>query len=246
MITPDPDTALVLFSAGQDSTTCLAWALARFRRVETIGFEYGQRHAIEMELREPIRRKLAAIDSAWAARLGPDRVIPLDVLGQVSESALTSDQPLGKRSDGLPATFVPGRNLVFFTFAAIVAYQRGLKHVVGGMCETDFSGYPDCRDDAIKALQAAINLGMDARLALETPLMWIDKAATWCLAESLGGPALIELIRAETHSCYRGIRGMLHEWGHGCGDCDACALRAKGWAAYAAGCKAGSNARAVR
>ena len=233
MVALDADSALVLFSAGQDSTTCLAWALDRFRRVETIGFEYGQRHAIEMELRELIRRKLAAIESGWAARLGPDRVIPLEVLGQVSQSALTADLPLGKRPDGLPTTFVPGRNLVFFTFAAIVAYQRGLKHVVGGMCETDFSGYPDCRDDAIKALQAAINLGMDARLALETPLMWIDKAATWRLAESLGGAALVELIRTETHSCYRGVRGTLHDWGHGCGDCDACALRAKGWAAYA-------------
>ena|SRR5690348_8519176 len=234
MVALDSDAALVLFSAGQDSTTCLAWALDRFRRVETIGFEYGQRHGIEMELREPIRRKLAALDPAWAARLGPDLVIALDVLGQVSESALTSDLPMGKRPDGLPATFVPGRNLVFFTFAAIVAYQRGLKHVVGGMCETDFSGYPDCRDDAIKALQAAINLGMDARLALETPLMWIDKAATWRLAESLGRSPLVELVRTETHSCYRGVRGTLHDWGHGCGDCDACALRAKGWAAYAA------------
>ncbi|MDE1902846.1 MAG: 7-cyano-7-deazaguanine synthase QueC [Alphaproteobacteria bacterium] len=233
MVALDADSALVLFSAGQDSTTCLAWALDRFRCVETVGFEYGQRHAVEMELREPVRRKLAALDRAWATRLGPDRVIPLDVLGQVSQSALTADLPLGKRPDGLPTTFVPGRNLVFFTFAAIVAYQRGLKHVVGGMCETDFSGYPDCRDDAIKALQAAINLGMDARLALETPLMWIDKAATWRLAESLGGAALVELIRTETHSCYRGVRGTLHDWGHGCGDCDACALRAKGWAAYA-------------
>jgi len=242
----DPETALVLLSAGQDSTTCLAWALDRFRRVETIGFEYGQRHGIEMELREPIRRKLAALDVGWAARLGPDRVIALDVLSQVSESALTADLPLGKRPDGLPATFVPGRNLVFFTFAAIVACQRGLKHVVGGMCETDFSGYPDCRDDAIKALQAAINLGMDTRLALETPLMWIDKAATWRLAESLGGPALVDLIRTETHSCYRGVRGTLHDWGHGCGECDACALRAKGWAAYAAERAARSNVRAAR
>ncbi|HEV2264560.1 MAG TPA: 7-cyano-7-deazaguanine synthase QueC [Stellaceae bacterium] len=234
MVALDADSALVLFSAGQDSTTCLAWALDRFRRVETVGFAYGQRHGVEMELREPIRRKLTALESGWAARLGPDRVIPLDVLGQVSQSALTADLPLGKRPDGLPTTFVPGRNLVFFTFAAIVAYQRGLKHVVGGMCETDFSGYPDCRDDAIKALQAAINLGMDARLTLETPLMWIDKAATWRLAESLGGAALVELIRTETHSCYRGVRGAPHDWGHGCGDCDACVLRAKGWAAYAA------------
>ena len=246
MVALEADTALVLLSAGQDSTTCLAWALDRFRRVETIGFEYGQRHGIEMELREPIRRKLVALNVDWAARLGPDRVIALDMLGRVSASALTADLPLGRRPDGLPATFLPGRNLVFFTFAAIVAYQRGLKHVVGGMCETDFSGYPDCRDDAIKALQAAINLGMDTRLVLETPLMWIDKAATWRLAESLGGAALVELIRTETHSCYRGARGTLHDWGHGCGDCDACALRAKGWTAYAAERAARSNARAMR
>jgi 7-cyano-7-deazaguanine synthase len=234
MVALEADTALVLLSAGQDSTTCLAWALDRFRRVETVGFEYGQRHGIEMELREPIRRRLAALDADWATRLGPDRVIDLAVLGRVSSSALTADLPLDRRPDGLPATFVPGRNLVFFTLAAIVAYQRGLKHVVGGMCETDFSGYPDCRDDTIKALQAAINLGMDTRLVLETPLMWIDKAATWRLAESLGGAALVELIRTETHSCYRGVRGTPHDWGHGCGDCDACTLRAKGWAGYAA------------
>ena len=246
MVTLEADTALVLLSAGQDSTTCLAWALDRFRRVETVGFEYGQRHGIEMELREPIRRRLAALNSDWAARLGPDRVIDLDILGRVSASALTADLPLDRRPDGLPATFVPGRNLVFFTFAAIVAYQRGLKHVVGGMCETDFSGYPDCRDDTIKALQAAINLGMDTRLVLETPLMWIDKAATWQLAESLGGAALVELIRTETHSCYRGVRGTPHDWGHGCGDCDACALRAKGWTRYAAARAARSKARATR
>ncbi|MDE2164994.1 MAG: 7-cyano-7-deazaguanine synthase QueC [Alphaproteobacteria bacterium] len=246
MVPLEADTALVLLSAGQDSTTCLAWALDRFHRVETIGFEYGQRHGIEMELREPLRRKMAALNPDWALRLGPDRIIALDVLGRVSESALMADLPLGKRPDGLPATFVPGRNLVFFTFAAIVAYQRGLKHVVGGMCETDFSGYPDCRDDTIKALQAAINLGMDARLVLETPLMWIDKAATWRLAESLGGAALAELIRCETHSCYRGVRGTLHNWGHGCGLCDACVLRAKGWQAYAADRAARSTTRAAR
>jgi len=234
MVELDLSSALVLFSAGQDSTTCLAWALDRFDRVETVGFEYGQRHGIEMELREPVRRKLAELRPDWTRRLGPDRVIGLDVLGRVSHSALTSDLPFAKRPDGLPNTFVPGRNLVFFTFAAIVAYQRGLKHVVGGMCETDFSGYPDCRDDAIKALQAAINLGMETRLALDTPLMWLDKAATWRLADSLGGAALVELVRRETHSCYRGARGTLHEWGHGCGECDACKLRARGWADYAA------------
>ena len=233
-MTPDPSSALVLFSGGQDSTTCLAWALSRYQRVETIGFSYGQRHAVEMEVREPVRRAMAALSDDWRRRLGPDRVVPLDVLGAVSTSALTADLPLDTRPDGLPATFVPGRNLVFLTFAAIVAYQRGLKHVVAGVCETDFSGYPDCRDDTVKALQVAINLGMEARLVLETPLMWIDKAATWGLAETLGGRALVDLIVAETHTCYLGDRTSRHDWGVGCGTCDACRLRAGGWARYGA------------
>jgi 7-cyano-7-deazaguanine synthase len=226
--------ALVLFSGGQDSTTCLAWALSRYERVETVGFAYGQRHAVEMEVREPVRGGLADLSADWARRLGPDRVIPLDVLGSVSTSALTADLPLGTRPDGLPSTFVPGRNLVFLTFAAIVAYQRGLKHVVAGVCETDFSGYPDCRDDTVKALQVAINLGMEARLVLETPLMWIDKAATWRLAESLGGRPLVDLIVEQTHTCYLGDRTHRHDWGLGCGECDACRLRANGWKSWRA------------
>ncbi len=225
----DPRAALVLLSGGQDSATCLAWALSRYARVETVGFRYGQRHAVELEMREPIRRGVAAILPAWGERLGADRVIALDVLGEVSLSALTADQPLAKRPDGLPTSFVPGRNLVFLTFAAIVAFQRGLKYIVAGMCETDYSGYPDCRDDTIKALQAAINLGMASRLVLETPLMWIDKAATWAMAEELGGAALVELILERSHSCYLGERGKRHEWGYGCGSCDACRLRAAGW-----------------
>lgn len=233
-MTLDPSSALVLFSGGQDSTTCLAWALSRYRRVETIGFSYGQRHAVEMEVREPVRRAIAGLSDAWAKKLGPDRVVSLDVLGAVSKSALTADLPMGTRPDGLPATFVPGRNLVFLTFAAIVAFQRGLKHVVAGVCETDFSGYPDCRDDTIKALQVAINLGMEARLVLETPLMWIDKADTWRLAESLGGPALVDVIIEKTHTCYQGDRSRRHAWGVGCGACDACRLRANGWSRYRA------------
>ncbi len=232
-MSPDPSSdsssALVLFSGGQDSTTCLAWALSRFDRVETVGFTYGQRHAVEMEVREPLRHAIAELSPRWRDRLGPDRVIPLDVLGAVSTSALTADLPLGTRPDGLPATFVPGRNLVFFTFAAIVAVQRGLKHVVAGVCETDFSGYPDCRDDTVKALQVAINLGMESRLVLDTPLMWIDKAETWQLAQDLGGEALVELIVAQTHTCYLGDRVHRHDWGVGCGTCDACRLRAAGW-----------------
>jgi 7-cyano-7-deazaguanine synthase len=231
----EASSALVLFSGGQDSTTCLAWALSRFERVETIGFAYGQKHAVEMEVREPVRRGLAALSAEWKCRLGPDRVIPLDVLGSVSTSALTADLPFGTRPDGLPSTFVPGRNLVFLTFAAIVAYQRGLKHVVAGVCETDFSGYPDCRDDTVKALQVAINLGMDARLALETPLMWIDKAETWRLAETLGGRGLVDLVVEDTHTCYLGDRAQRHDWGVGCGTCDACRLRANGWTRYRAG-----------
>jgi 7-cyano-7-deazaguanine synthase len=230
----EASSALVLFSGGQDSTTCLAWALSRYERVETIGFAYGQRHAVEMEVREPVRRGIAALAAEWTRKLGPDRVVSLDVLGQVSLSALTADLPMGTRPDGLPSTFVPGRNLVFLTFAAIVAYQRGLKHIVAGVCETDFSGYPDCRDDTVKALQVAINLGMDARLILETPLMWIDKAETWRLAERLGGRDLVDLIVSETHTCYLGDRTHQHEWGVGCGTCDACRLRANGWIRYRA------------
>jgi 7-cyano-7-deazaguanine synthase len=225
--------ALVVFSGGQDSTTCLIWALSRYERVETIGFSYGQRHAVEMECREPIRQGVARLSPLWAGRLGPDRVIPLDVLGQVSVSTLTADLPMASsRADGLPATFVPGRNLVFLTFAAIVAFQRGLKRVVTGVCETDFSGYPDCRDDTIKALQTTLNLGMNSRLVLETPLMWIDKAETWALAEALGGEGLVELIVQETHTCYNGDRRTRHAWGFGCGQCDACRLRLAGWQRY--------------
>jgi 7-cyano-7-deazaguanine synthase len=231
----EDSSALVLFSGGQDSTTCLAWALSRYERVETIGFQYGQRHAVEMDVREPVRRGLAALSVVWNGKLGPDRVVPLDVLGSLSASALTADLPMAMRPDGLPSTFVPGRNLVFLTFAAIVAQQRGLRHVVAGVCETDFSGYPDCRNDTVKALQVAINLGMAARLVLETPLMWIDKAETWRLAHSLGGPPLIELIVEATHTCYQGDRAHHHDWGVGCGACDACRLRANGWARYRAG-----------
>jgi 7-cyano-7-deazaguanine synthase len=229
------DAALVLLSGGQDSATCLAWALDRFERVETVGFAYGQRHLVEMERRAPVRDGVAALDARWAARLGADRVIDLGVLGTVSVSALTADLPFRLEAGGLPSTFVPGRNLVFLTFAAIVAYQRGLKHIVAGMCETDYSGYPDCRDDTVKALQAAINLGMATRLVLDTPLMWIDKAATWRLAETLGGRALVDMIVEETHSCYAGDRSRRHDWGYGCGACDACRLRQLGWERYAGG-----------
>lgn len=226
------ESAIVLFSGGQDSATCLAWALARYDQVETIGFHYGQRHAVEMDCREAIRSGLSVLDRGWKARLGRDHVVDLTVLGQVSTSALTADLPLSQRPDGLPATFVPGRNLVFLTFAAIVAHQRGLKRVVTGVCETDYSGYPDCRDDTVKALQIAINLGMEARLVLETPLMWIDKAATWRLAEELGGGPLVEMIIERTHTCYLGDRSTRHGWGFGCGKCDACGLRRAGWRRY--------------
>jgi 7-cyano-7-deazaguanine synthase len=236
--------AVVMFSGGQDSTTCLAWALSRYELVETIGYTYGQRHSVEMEVREPIRRRIADISPSWRSRLGRDWVIPLEILGNVSTSALTSDLPFGRRPDGLPATFVPGRNLVFFTFAAIVAHQRGFKRIISGVCETDFSGYPDCRDDTVKALQVAINLGMEARLVLETPLMWINKADTWRLAEELGGQEFIELIRDETHSCYIGDRFHRHDWGYGCGQCDACKLRANGWSKYSVASRSTSDVAA--
>ena len=232
MISLDANAALVLFSGGQDSTTCLAWTLERYERVETVGFHYGQRHAIEMDRREPIRQALRRAFPRWAPRLGADHLVPLDVLGRVSRSALTSDLPAAHKAEGLPATFVPGRNLVFFTFAAIVAYQRDIKNIVAGVCETDYSGYPDCRDDTVKAVQTAVNLGMESRLVFHTPLMWIDKAATWRLAEELGGRAFVKVIRTETHSCYAGDRTHEHDWGYGCGACDACRLRAAGWAKY--------------
>jgi 7-cyano-7-deazaguanine synthase len=213
--------ALVLFSGGQDSTTCLAWALARYERVETIGFDYGQRHRVELEVRPKIL--------SFFGNVKDDSVINLEVLGRISETALTRDIEIELSKSGLPNTFVPGRNLLFFTVAAAVAYRRGIEVLVGGMCETDFSGYPDCRDDTIKALQVALGLGLDRRLAIETPLMWIDKAQTWQLAHELGGQALVDLIVRETHTCYLGERGKLHDWGHGCGTCPACALRQRGY-----------------
>jgi 7-cyano-7-deazaguanine synthase len=230
-MTSDNDAALVLFSGGQDSTTCLAWALARFARVETIGFDYRQRHAVELACRPPVLRALAGFP-AWGARLNDDHMIDLSVLGAISDTALTRDVEIEMRDKRLPNTFVPGRNILFLTFAACVAYRRGLKHIVGGMCETDYSGYPDCRDDTIKALQAAINLGMEARFVLHTPLMWIDKAGTWALADRLGGAPLVDLIVEHTHSCYEGDRTHRHDWGYGCAVCPACKLRAAGHAQF--------------
>lgn len=221
--------ALVLFSGGQDSTTCLAWALARYARVETIGFDYGQRHAIELAMRAPLLQRLRGMFPDWLARLGEDHLIDLSLLGKISDTALTRDVAITMQDNGLPNTFVPGRNLLFLTVAATVAYRRGLDVLVGGMCETDYSGYPDCRDETMKALQVALNLGMATQFELETPLMWIDKAATWSLAQELGGDALVELIRTDTHTCYLGERGAMHDWGHGCGACPACALRRDGY-----------------
>ncbi|GBU16712.1 MULTISPECIES: 7-cyano-7-deazaguanine synthase QueC [Methylobacterium] len=226
--------ALVLFSGGQDSATCLAWALDRFPQVETLGFDYGQRHRIELDGRATIRDRIVGIEPSWGRRLGPDHTLSLDALGAVSDTALTRDTAIALAADGLPNTFVPGRNLVFLTFAAALAYRRGLRHIVGGMCETDFSGYPDCRDDAIKALQVALNIGMERRFVLHTPLMWIDKAATWRLAQQLGGGALVDLIVEESHTCYLGERGTRHDWGYGCGTCPACRLRADGYARFVA------------
>lgn len=226
--------ALVLFSGGQDSTTCLAWALDRFAEVETLAFDYGQRHRVELDCRHTVRAGLAAQFPHWAARLGADHLLDLRLLGQISDTALTDERAIELQANGLPNTFVPGRNLLFLTFAATLAYRRGASVLVGGMCETDFSGYPDCRDNTMKALQVALSLGLAAPMTLDTPLMFIDKAATWRLAEQLGGEALVRLIVEDTHTCYLGERGELHDWGHGCGHCPACALRARGFAAYRA------------
>ncbi|GGJ02131.1 7-cyano-7-deazaguanine synthase QueC [Neoroseomonas lacus] len=228
------DAALVLFSGGQDSATCLAWALDRFAHVETLGFDYGQRHRVELDCRAGFRDALPAIEPGWAARLGPDHTLRLDALGEVSDTALTRDAEIRMGAEGLPNTFVPGRNLVFLTFAAALAYRRGIKHIVGGMCETDYSGYPDCRDDTIKALQVALNLGMERRFVLETPLMWLSKGDTWRLAEQLGSAGLVAAVVEHTHSCYLGDRTNRHPWGFGCGTCPACELRAKGWQDFVA------------
>ncbi|MCA1442147.1 7-cyano-7-deazaguanine synthase QueC [Ensifer sp. IC4062] len=234
MATERQDGALVLFSGGQDSTTCLAWALDRFQRVETVGFDYGQRHRVELDCRARLRTELGKINRNWPNRLGDDHTISLSALGEISDTALTQDIEIEMASTGVPNTFVPGRNLIFLTFAAALAYRRGLKHVVGGMCETDFSGYPDCRDDTIKALQVALNLGMESRFVLETPLMWIDKAATWQLAKNLGGQPLVNVIIEDSHTCYLGERGHRHDWGFGCGVCPACDLRANGYTKFIA------------
>lgn len=226
------DEALVLFSGGQDSTTCLAWALANFSRVETVGFSYGQRHAIELECRPVILAELRKRFPAWGKKLGEDHAIDLSMISSLGATAMTHDIEIKITKLGLPNTFVPGRNLLFFTAAAALAYRRGIRTLIGGMCETDFSGYPDCRDDTIKALQVALGLGMDQRFVLETPLMWIDKAATWQLARDLGGQQLIELILDKTHTCYLGDRRVRNAWGFGCGKCPACDLRRRGYEAW--------------
>ncbi|WP_395025769.1 7-cyano-7-deazaguanine synthase QueC [Comamonas odontotermitis] len=221
--------ALVLFSGGQDSATCLAWALSRYGHVETLGFDYGQRHRVELDCRTKLREGLLAMQAQWTGRLGDDHLLHVDVLGQLGASAMTDDVAIAMQADGLPNTFVPGRNLLFFTLAAALAYRRGLDVLVGGMSQTDYSGYPDCRDNTLKALQVALSLGVDRPLTLETPLMWIDKAETWALTHALGGDALVELVRRDSHSCYLGQREQLHSWGYGCGTCPACQLRARGW-----------------
>jgi 7-cyano-7-deazaguanine synthase len=229
---PSVDGALVLFSGGQDSTACLAWALDRYGRVETVGFDYGQRHVIEMEARQTVRSAIAAGFPHWAGRLGEDHVLDIRGFGAVAESALTADRAIEMTERGLPSTFVPGRNLVFLTYAAALADRRGLKALVGGMCETDFSGYPDCRRDTLDALEAALNLGMDRDFRIETPLMTLTKAQTWALARRLGGEALVGITIEDSHTCYRGERGERHPWGYGCGTCPACELRAAGYAAW--------------
>jgi 7-cyano-7-deazaguanine synthase len=229
MNAPPSDTALVLFSGGQDSTVCLAWALERFNRVETVGFDYGQRHRVELDMRPKIRAELGRLKAEWRARLGEDHLVALDALAAISESALTREVAIEVGASGLPTTFVPGRNLIFLSFAGAIAYRRGAQHIVAGMCETDYSGYPDCRDETIKAMGRALELGLDRRFELHTPLMWVDKAATFALAHTLGGDALIRLVVEQTHSCYLGDRSRRHAWGYGCGECPACKLRSGGW-----------------
>ena len=227
--------ALVLFSGGQDSSACLAWALARYPQVETVGFDYRQRHRIELDCRLSVLRELRLQFPHWAARLGEDHLVDAGVLAQLGDSALTSERAIEMQAGGLPNTFVPGRNLLFLTLAATLAYRRGASVLVAGMCETDYSGYPDCRDNTVKAMQVALSLGLATPMTLETPLMFIDKAATWALAERIGGAALTQLIIEHSHTCYLGQRGQRHAWGHGCGTCPACALRRSGFKRWHAG-----------
>lgn len=226
--------ALLLFSGGQDSATCLAWALDTFEHVETVGFHYGQRHDVEMNCREAIREKIPSLDLAWQDRMGEDHILDLSVLGQMSETALTRDVAIEMNEDGLPNTFVPGRNLVFLTFAGALAYRRGITTLIGGMCEADFSGYPDCRKETLDAQMEALSLGLAKPMSLETPLMHLSKTGAWELCESLGGEALVEIVNRDTHSCYKGDHETLHAWGYGCGNCPACDLRAVGWEGYQA------------
>ncbi len=226
--------ALVLFSGGQDSLVCLAWALCRYDHVETVGFTYGQRHAVELVCRPLVLDALRAAFPLWSAKLGPDHSLNLSALGEISDTALTSEAEIALGENGLPNTFVPGRNLLFFTFAAALAHRRGIANLVGGMCETDYSGYPDCRSETLGVLNEALNLGIAERFAIQTPLMWRTKAETWALADALGGDALVEIIVEHTHSCYRGERAERHAWGYGCGGCPACELRAKGFAEWRA------------
>lgn len=223
------DAALVLFSGGQDSTVCLAWALKRYARVETVGFDYGQRHDVELECRARILKAIPERFPEWGKRLKADHSIEMPALGKLSETALTRDVEIQMQDNGLPNTFVPGRNLLFFTYAAALGYRRGIHALVGGMCETDYSGYPDCRRETLDALERAIDLGTETDFVLETPLMHLSKSQTWELAEELGAEALVDLIVEHTHSCYMGERGTRHDWGYGCGDCPACKLRANGY-----------------
>ena len=224
-----PEKALVIFSGGQDSTTCLGWALEQFEQVYTIGFSYGQRHQVEMECRQDVLKSLDLLDRKWGERLTHDEVIEIGLFNEIGGTALTEEVEISMGENGLPTTFVPGRNLIFLSTSAAYAYRQGIRHIVLGVCETDFSGYPDCRDDTVKAMQVALNLGMESRFVIHTPLMWIDKAETWTMAEKIGGSSFVELIREHTHTCYMGDRNELHEWGYGCGQCPACELRARGW-----------------
>ncbi len=232
MVGADMSNALVLFSGGQDSTVCLAWALTRYDQVETVGFRYGQRHDAELKAREAVFDALTQDFPDWAARRGQDHAVDLSALGQISETALTRDTEIKMSASGLPNTFVPGRNILFFTYAAAIGYRRGIMRLVGGMCETDYSGYPDCRNETLANLEKSLRLGTEASFSIETPLMWRDKAETWALADALGGERLVNLIVEHTHSCYRGVRDSRHDWGYGCGECPACELRAAGYAKW--------------